>query len=138
MSEVAAAPRFKCDGCGKSYGWKAELSKKRVKCKCGHQMTVPDLSAPKPSVAELLDGPPSLPDGDIYDMIDAAPALAPPRAILAAEAAAAIAATPAKPVAKPAGPPRNAPPPLGYRGGPTPRQKARDSFETFHDLKRDV
>src|SRR5205807_7472407 len=28
--------KFNCDGCGKSYRWKAELAGKRVKCKCGH------------------------------------------------------------------------------------------------------
>jgi hypothetical protein len=33
--------QFNCDGCGKSYRWKAELAGKRVKCKCGHTMTVP-------------------------------------------------------------------------------------------------
>jgi len=32
--------RFSCDGCNRSYTWKAELAGKRVKCKCGQVMTV--------------------------------------------------------------------------------------------------
>jgi hypothetical protein len=35
------AGKFSCDGCGKSYTWKAELAGRRVKCKCGAVMTVP-------------------------------------------------------------------------------------------------
>ena len=33
---------FACDGCGKQYRWKAELAGKRVKCKCGQVVRVPD------------------------------------------------------------------------------------------------
>jgi hypothetical protein len=38
---MGAAGKFSCDGCGKSYSWKAELAGRRVKCKCGQAMTVP-------------------------------------------------------------------------------------------------
>src|SRR5438045_654052 len=36
-----SAGKFSCEGCGKSYSWKAELAGRRVKCKCGGVMTVP-------------------------------------------------------------------------------------------------
>src|SRR5438552_17401640 len=68
MSSTAAG-RFSCDGCGKTYAWKAELAGKRVKCKCGQAMTVP---SEDPALAEappegfedlyaLAEGPPVQP-----------------------------------------------------------------------------
>jgi len=38
---MADMPNVVCDGCGKKYKWKAELAGKKVKCKCGHVMTIP-------------------------------------------------------------------------------------------------
>ena len=49
MSDVAG--KFSCEGCNRSYTWKPELAGKRVKCKCGHVMTVSELP-PSPPVAE--------------------------------------------------------------------------------------
>ena len=43
------AGRFSCDGCGKTYAWKAEIAGKRVKCKCGQALTVP---SEDPALAE--------------------------------------------------------------------------------------
>jgi hypothetical protein len=37
----ATATRITCEGCGKTYAWKPELAGKRVKCKCGHAIQVP-------------------------------------------------------------------------------------------------
>jgi hypothetical protein len=34
--------KFSCDSCGRSYAWKPQLAGKRVKCKCGQAVTVPD------------------------------------------------------------------------------------------------
>ena len=48
MSSTAAG-RFSCDGCGKTYAWKAEIAGKRVKCKCGQALTVP---SDDPALAE--------------------------------------------------------------------------------------
>src|SRR2546429_5041003 len=48
MSSTAAG-RFSCEGCGKTYAWKAEIAGKRVKCKCGRAMTVP---SEDPALAE--------------------------------------------------------------------------------------
>lgn len=40
MGEATA--KFGCDECGKSYRWKEPLAGKKVKCKCGHVMRVPE------------------------------------------------------------------------------------------------
>lgn len=127
MSE-ATLPRFACEGCAKSYKWKPELSRKRVKCKCGSIMTVPDLTP-------VDDAPPSLPDDDIFALIDSAPTGTPQAARLVAAAAAA----PAMPSRAASAPARGkAGPVLGYQGRPTPSRPQRGSFEETYDLKRDV
>src|SRR4051812_7613197 len=67
------AGKFSCDGCSKSYTWKPELANKRVKCKCGHALTVP---ADDPA-AEAL--PPDF--EDLYALAEGTPveaALTPP------------------------------------------------------------
>src|SRR3954451_7877631 len=43
----ATSTKFSCDGCGRAYAWKESLAGKRVKCKCGQAMTVPD-APPEP------------------------------------------------------------------------------------------
>lgn len=40
MGEADA--KFGCDECGKRYRWKEQLAGKKVKCKCGHVMRVPE------------------------------------------------------------------------------------------------
>src|SRR6266566_2502068 len=72
MSSTATG-KFSCDGCGKTYAWKAELAGKRVKCKCGQALTVP---SEDPALAE------SLPEGfeDLYALAEgpAVQAVTPP------------------------------------------------------------
>src|SRR3954468_20878395 len=101
MSDVATA-RFSCTGCGKSYAWKPEIAGKRVKCKCGTVITVPQTNPVEQQEPE-----------DLYDIApDEAPA-APKRApvtppqIAAARAAAAAASSGSSSAALPyAGPPQ--------------------------------
>lgn len=45
MSETGTE-QFLCQGCGRSYRWKPELSGRKVKCKCGQVMTAPEAFAP--------------------------------------------------------------------------------------------
>src|SRR6266404_3537368 len=52
-----SAGKFSCEGCGKSYSWKAELAGRRVKCKCGGVMIVPKAD---PAAADSL--PPEFED----------------------------------------------------------------------------
>jgi hypothetical protein len=52
--------KFSCDGCGKSYSWKAELAGRRVKCKCGGVMTVPKADPAAAAAEEAL--PPEFED----------------------------------------------------------------------------
>ncbi|QNN22952.1 hypothetical protein HED60_11965 [Planctomycetales bacterium ZRK34] len=35
-------PNIVCEGCGKKYRWKPELAGKKVKCKCGQVLEIPD------------------------------------------------------------------------------------------------
>ncbi|MBI1369651.1 MAG: zinc-ribbon domain-containing protein [Planctomycetes bacterium] len=46
-------PKIVCEGCGKQYAWKESLAGKKVKCKCGHVMRIPD----KPPVEDDGLGP---------------------------------------------------------------------------------
>ena len=61
----AAVGKFSCDGCGKTYAWKAELAGRRVKCKCGQALTVP---AQDPAAA-MYEAPPEGFD-DLYAFAD--------------------------------------------------------------------
>ena len=127
MSEVAIQ-RFACDGCGKKYPWKPELSHKRALCKCGTKITVPDLS-------QQSDEPPPLPDDGILDFVESAPEIASTRV-----AALRSAAMPAVATAAAVAPKARAAPVLGYRQGPTRREtkRASEQFSTMHDMTRDV
>lgn len=134
MSEVAIQ-RFGCDGCGKQYPWKPELTNKKAKCKCGSVITVPDLSV-------VADDPPPLPDDGIFDFIDNAPEVESAQAAALRAAAMPVAipvAQPAAKGAKKAGAVKSSQV-LGYRQGPTQRDRTRASqqFETMHDMTRDV
>lgn len=138
MPEVAV-PRFACDGCGKKYPWKPELTNKKAKCKCGAVITVPDLSAPAD------DGPPALPDEGIFDIIDNAPEIASPKveAFRAAVAVPVAAPSTKKSGAKSSGKTgakAGGAGVLPYRSGPTQRQRDRDRerMGAIHDMKRDV
>lgn len=124
MSQVADK-RFACDGCGKTYPWKPELTNKKAKCKCGAVITVPDLSPPPPSD----DDPPALPDEGIFDFIDNAPEVATARAV----------AVPVAAVAKPQAA-KKAPPVLGYKSGPSQRGRTRQAERagSIHSITRDL
>lgn len=51
-----ADDRFQCTACGKSYRWKQEIAGRKVKCKCGHIMVVPEvLSSKEDSMSYELD-----------------------------------------------------------------------------------
>lgn len=129
MPEVAIQ-RFGCDGCGKTYPWKPELTNKKAKCKCGAVITVPDLSAPPPSD----DDPPALPDEGIFDFIENAPEVASPRAeAMRAAVAVPVAAPAAKKKSAAAGV-------LPYRNGPTQRERNREKerMGSIHSPVRDV
>ena len=138
MSDVATS-RFSCEGCGKSYALKPELSGRRVKCKCGHVMTVPQ--AP-PVQAELRL------DDDLYDV---APEPSKPQQGKARVPLAPVAPrVPLRPVETSAPAPAVgmqaagvAVPvpggiPLAYQKGPTQRERERMSNDTLMDMKRDV
>src|SRR5687767_3453590 len=61
----AAATKFSCDGCGRTYAWKEQLAGKRVKCKCGTAVTVPQAPLEPEFDADAL-----------YDLADAETAAA--------------------------------------------------------------
>jgi hypothetical protein len=114
MSDVAAA-KIVCDGCGKSYAWKAELAGKKVKCKCGTVIHVPQPTAPKEE-----------PD-DLYDLAPSEETVKPKKRLPLAPAAATATTTVHSSSAA-----------LAYEAGPTQRQKDRMSRETLMDMNRDV
>ena len=137
MSEVAT-PRFPCEGCGRKYTLKPELAGRRVKCKCGHVMTVPHAPPPEPPELRVED--------DLYEMAPepAKPAAAKHRAPLAPvapkvplrpiETSAPAVGIEAAGVAMPA--PGGIP--LAYQKGPTQRERERMSSDTLMDMTRDV
>jgi len=68
--------KFSCDGCGKSYAWKAELAGRRVKCKCGHVVTVP-AEDPALALAQAdADAAPQPGFDDLYALAEGAPVAA--------------------------------------------------------------
>src|SRR5438874_10901129 len=75
---VPQAGNFACETCGKEYRWKPELAGKRVKCKCGGVMTVPEQEPPDS-------------EHDIYGISDPETDPAPKRATVAPRRAAATA-----------------------------------------------
>jgi hypothetical protein len=138
MAGDAAAMRFSCDSCGKSYAWKQELAGKKAKCKCGAAISVPT----------QLGGADD--DAGAYDLADAgpAPAVAAPRP--AASARPAPVARPAMtssgrsaPVAAAAAPAGALPRAtasgrmLNYKSAPT-RGKADREKDVFFNRTKDV
>src|SRR5688572_9731012 len=136
MSDVATS-RFSYEGCGKSYALKPELSGRRVKCKCGHVMTVPQ--APPPEAELRLDD-------DLYDVAPEAPK--PQQAKARVPLAPVARRVPLRPVetSAPAAPamgmqaagvavPVPGGIPLAYQKGPTQRERERMSNDTLMDMK---
>lgn len=46
---MSDTPMIVCEGCGKEYRWKEELAGKKVRCKCGHVMRIPEQPPSDPS-----------------------------------------------------------------------------------------
>jgi hypothetical protein len=69
---MSALGKFSCDACSKSYSWKPELAGRRVKCKCGHVLSVPKDDPAAPPPPPLSDDFP--PDFDsLYALADGNP-----------------------------------------------------------------
>src|SRR4051812_30364260 len=121
----ATSTRFSCDGCGRTYAWKESLAGKRVKCKCGQAMTVPD-APPEPEF-----------DADaLYALADAereAAANAPSQHRIVDRPAAVKAATGNRGNAIPRGAAGLA---LGYQRGATAREIERGN--SVIDMPRDL
>jgi hypothetical protein len=116
MSNTASL-RFSCNACNKSYAFKPELANKKVKCKCGAVMVVPDLSANS--------------DDELYDIADepkqAMPVAKPVgTAVSVALGGSAAATVPGKPRV------------LAYKSGPTAREREAARTSVFTDMYRDV
>src|SRR5439155_11483404 len=111
--------RFLCEGCGKSYRWKAELAGKKVKCKCGAVMICP---------AEE----PGAPADDLYDLAPDGEEPKKPK-----PAASDVTTIPAQAVAAAAAgrAPSAKPPPLAYRK-PRDEKTAVDNY--FPDKTKDL
>ncbi len=112
MSEATAA-RFSCGGCNKTYAWKPELAGKRVKCKCGQILDVPQATAQDEEDA-------------LYDLAPSEEPVKPKRP--------AARPIPATAGATPAAQSNSAM--LAYQSAPTGRD--RMSAQTLMEMKRDV
>jgi len=125
---TTSGTRFTCDGCNRSYAWKAELAGKRVKCKCGHVMTVPQSIAPAESDDDAL-----------YALADAEDQAARKQTVQVVAAPAPAPASPkgkAKPAAAVAAGNRGVP--LAYKSAPTARERQRASSAVHTDPMRDI
>lgn len=121
----APGEKFSCGGCGRSYLWKPELAGRKVKCKCGHVMSVPQAWAPEPAADD---------DAALYELAEMefnAAATLPPMVVAAAPVSPAPAPRKsARPgVAHPAAA-------LGYKRGPSARE--REITDSLIDMTRDV
>src|SRR5262245_25895114 len=130
MSENATT--FSCDGCQRTYTWKPQLAGKRVKCKCGHTLTVPD-AQPDPQIEEDA----------LYDLVAAEEEAAKhaPSQHRVVDAPVSRSA-PAASSSGPAIPRSAAGLAIGYRRGPSAEEQKRggDRFSTANlmDMNRDV
>jgi hypothetical protein len=115
------APKFSCNGCQRNYTWKPEIAGKRVKCKCGNVITVP----------QNID-PPATEEDDLYALAeDAEKAAAQPSRLVAA------APPPPKATASAAPTHSRSGIPLAYKSGPSPREIERAAAAGL-DMQRDV
>jgi len=115
------APKFSCDGCQRNYTWKPELAGKRVKCKCGKVISVP----------QSIDPPPAAEEDDLY-------ALAEDAERAATQPSRLVAAAPPLPKAASASPTHSRSGiPLAYKSGPTPRDIER-AVAAGLDMQRDI
>src|SRR5207248_117101 len=113
MSDVVSA-KIVCEGCNKTYAWKPELAGKKVKCKCGTVIHVPQAAAPKEEPEDLYDLAPSEEAVKPKKRLPIAPAAAAATGVAVATNSAAV----------------------GYESAPTRRD--RMSSENLMDMKRDV
>jgi hypothetical protein len=115
------ALKFSCDGCKRIYTWKPEIAGKRVKCKCGQTLTVP----------QTIEAPPAEEEDDLYALAeDAEKAAAQPSRLIAA----------APPPPKPATATKTATRsgiPLAYKSGPTARE-VEVAAAAGLDMSRDI
>ena len=126
----ASGTRFTCDGCGRTYAWKPQLAGKRVKCKCGATMTVPEAET-------LAEAEPDFDADALYALADAEAAAAEnaPSQHRVVERSAPSASPKAS--AAPSGVPRShAALAVGYQRGPTARELERGSSTV--DMARDL
>lgn len=114
MSDTASL-RFSCTSCNKSYAFKPEYANKKVKCKCGATIAVPDMTTQA--------------EDDLYDIAEdakpAAPVAKPVPKVSAVHAPTTSSSRPGSAQM------------LGYRGAPTPAQRQR-AQSALVDMKRDV
>jgi 23S rRNA pseudoU1915 N3-methylase RlmH len=109
----AVSEKFGCDGCGKLYALKPELSGKRVKCKCGSVITVPTIAVEPEETYDLAEEP----------KVAVAPVM---RAV----------AAPA--IANPGGANAAGKRTLNYRSGPTKRDRDAAKLDNTVDKVREV
>jgi hypothetical protein len=64
MNEVTAGGKFRCEGCGKTFPWKAHLAGRKVRCPCGQVMECPQSP---PEIDEAAANPQS--QDDVYDFV---------------------------------------------------------------------
>ncbi len=121
MSESPS--RFSCQSCKRTYTWKPELAGKRVKCKCGQAMTVPQqIQAAEPEADDLYA---------LAEDAEKAAAAQPARIIAAPTPAPAAAKTSARRAGGSAVP-------LAYQRGPTQREKEQAVTAMQLDVRRDI
>jgi hypothetical protein len=123
--------RIVCEGCGRSGPYRPELAGKKIKCKCGHVMRVPEATPPEPEPIHQDEplSPEPLPDENsgleslapeeldaLYDIREDPQPAKPARKI---PPAAVSAAGPNQ--RQSAGPPTRAPEPLLYQSVSKPR-----------------
>ena len=136
---AVTASRFECGGCGKSYTWKQELAGRRVKCKCGHVMTVPQSppgAEPEPPADDLYDLAPDPQEGKPKKpRVPLAPVV--PKSEERATRAPLVAPTVAAAGPAPAGAGAGGIP-LAYQKGPTQRERERMGSDVLMDMRRDV
>lgn len=133
----ASAERFSCDSCNRVYAWKEELAGKRVKCKCGNAIAVPKTIASPDGIG--------LDDDGLYALVADAEAAAKRQPVVIRQAEPAVETAAARPsrtqLAAPAAGGSGmsvAATTLGYRRGPTARERQQASLDNTLDMNRDL